>query len=65
VFEAKGIALDLRALLVIATIGVAGSLLGNRLSRRLPRTTLRKLFGVFLVAMGLFVAVDAGPKLLH
>ena len=37
VLEAKGIALDLRVLLVIATIGVAGSLLGNRLARRLPQ----------------------------
>jgi hypothetical protein len=30
----------------------------------MPQATLRKLFGLFLVAMGLFVAVDAVPRLI-
>jgi len=65
VLDAKGVALDWRVLLVIAAIGIAGSMIGSRLSRRLPQATLRKIFGVFLIAMGLFVAADAGPRLLH
>jgi len=65
VLEAKGVALDFRVLLVVAAIGVAGSLLGHRIGRRLPQTTLRRLFGVFLVVMGLFVALDTAPRLLH
>ena len=63
--EAKGIALDWRMLLLIAAIGIAGSVAGNRLGRRMPQAALRRLFGVFLVVMGLFVAADAGPHLLH
>lgn len=65
VLEARGIALDVPVLLGIAAVGVAGSLLGRRLGRRLPQSTLRRIFGVFLVAMGLFVAFDAGPRLLR
>jgi len=52
-------------LLLIAAIGVVGSFAGNRLGRRLPQSTLRKLFGLVLVVMGLFVAIDAGPRLMH
>jgi uncharacterized protein len=65
VLEAKGITLDFRVLLIIAAIGIAGSLMGNRLARRLPQAMLRRIFGAFLVVMGLFVAADAGPRLLH
>ena len=65
VLEAKGVVLDWRTLLLIAAIGVVGSLAGNRLGRRLPQASLRRLFGVFLVVMGLFVAADVGPTLLH
>jgi uncharacterized membrane protein YfcA len=65
VLEARGLALDWHALLLIAAIGVVGSFAGNRLGRRLPQASLRKLFGIFLVLMGLFVAADAGPRLLH
>jgi len=65
VLEAKGIALDWHTLLLIAAIGMVGSLAGNRLGRRLPQSALRRLFGIFLVVMGLFVAADAGPRLMH
>ena len=65
VLDAKGVVLDWRTLLVIALVGVVGSMAGNRVGRRMPQATLRKLFGFFLVAMGLFVAADALPRLLH
>ena len=65
ILNAKGVALDWHALLLIAGIGIAGSFFGNRLGRRMPQAALRRLFGVFLVVMGLFVAADVGPRLLH
>ncbi len=65
VLDAKGVVLDWRTLLAIAAVGVVGSMAGNRIGRRMPQATLRKLFGLFLVAMGLFVAADAVPRLLH
>jgi hypothetical protein len=30
----------------------------------LPQATLRKAFGMLLVVMGLFIAVEVGPRLL-
>ena len=46
-------------------VGIVGSMAGNRLGRKLPQEKLRRIFGLFLIAMGLFVAADAGPRLLH
>jgi len=64
VLDAKGLVLDWCTLLVVALVGVIGSVAGNRVGRRMPQATLRKLFGLFLVAMGLFVAADAVPRLI-
>ena len=65
VLQQQSLELDWRVLLTVAGIGMIGSFAGHRLGRRLPQATLRCLFGVFLVVMGLFIAVDAGPRLLH
>jgi len=65
VLEAQSLDLDWPVLLAIAGVGVVGSFAGHRLGRRLPQATLRKVFGVFLVLMGLFIAADAGPRLLR
>jgi len=63
--QQQSLELDWRVLLTVAGVGVLGSFAGHRLGRRLPQSTLRRLFGWFLVVMGLFIAVDAGPRLLH
>jgi uncharacterized membrane protein YfcA len=65
VLERQSLELDWPVLLAVAGVGIVGSYAGHRLGRRLPQATLRRAFGVFLVAMGLFIAVDAGPRLLH
>ena len=65
VLERQSLELDWPLLLAVAGIGIVGSFAGHRLGRRLPQATLRRAFGVFLVVMGLFIAVDAGPRLLH
>jgi hypothetical protein len=65
VLEAKGLTLDWHTLLVITVVGVAGSLAGNCLGRRLPQSALRRTFGVFLVVMAIFIACDVAPQLLH
>ena len=65
VLESESLELDWAVLLAVAGVGIVGSFAGHRLGRRLPQATLRKAFGVFLVVMGLFIAADAGPRLLH
>jgi len=64
VLEHEGLALDWPVLAGIAVVGIVGSFLGHRLGRRLPQATLRRVFGLFLVAMGIFIAVDVGPRML-
>lgn len=64
VLGAQGLELDWPVLLAVAAVGIVGSFAGHRLGRRLPQATLRKAFGVLLVVMGIFIAVDAGPRLL-
>jgi uncharacterized membrane protein YfcA len=65
VLERHSLALDWGVLLTVAAVGIVGSIAGHRLGRRLPQATLRKVFGAFLVVMGLVIAADAGPRLLH
>jgi uncharacterized membrane protein YfcA len=64
VLEHEGLALDWRVLLAVAAVGVVGSFAGHRLGRRLPQAMSRRLFGVFLVVMGLVIAADAAPRML-
>ena len=64
VLEAGGLSLDYATLGTVAAVGVVGSYAGQRLGRRLPQAALRRLFGGFLVLMGLFIAVDVAPRLL-
>jgi len=64
VLESQSLELDWKVLLAVAGVGILGSFAGNRLGRRLPQATLRRVFGVFLVLMGLFIAVDVAPRLL-
>lgn len=65
VLERQSLQLDWPVLLAIAAVGIVGSFAGHRLGQRLPQATLRKAFGVFLVLMGLVIAADTGPSLLH
>jgi uncharacterized membrane protein YfcA len=65
VLESQSLSLDWGTLLAIAVVGIAGSYAGNRLGRRLPQTVLRRLFGGFLLLMGIVIAVEVAPRLLH
>lgn len=51
VLERSGLSLDLPVLVKFTVIGIAGSLLGNRLGRRLDHRRLKQGFGVFLIVM--------------
>jgi hypothetical protein len=65
VLEHEGLPLDWQTLMTVAAVGIAGSFAGQRLGQKLPQATLRRLFGGFLVVMGLFIAADVAPRLLH
>ena len=53
--SAQGLHVDGRIIGVFVLVGAAGSLAGNQFARHLPQALLRKVFGVFLVAMAAYV----------
>ena len=55
VLDASGLSVDVHLIAVFAAIGVAGSLVGNAVSTKVPQASLRRGFAVFLVAMGAFI----------
>lgn len=61
---AAGGAVDWRLVGAFAAIGIVGSLVGVRLSGRVPQAALRRGFAVFLVAMGVFILATEGPAAL-
>jgi len=59
----KGIELDWPILLLVAAVGIAGSLLGMRIGRRLPQLLLRRIFGAVLVVIAAGIVWDVAGRL--
>lgn len=64
VLDAGGLSVDLHLVVVFAGIGVAGSLVGNAVSGKVPQASLRRGFAVLLVAMGAFILWREVPRVL-
>ncbi|MFN4243920.1 MAG: sulfite exporter TauE/SafE family protein [Tepidisphaerales bacterium] len=47
---------------MFSAVGVAGSLVGNRLATRMPDLLLKRLFAVFLVVMAGYIVVRQTPR---
>ena len=62
--EAGG-AVDWRLVGLFAAVGVGGALVGGRLGERVPQAALRRVFSVFLVAMGAFILWQELPGVLR
>jgi uncharacterized membrane protein YfcA len=61
---AAGIAIPWTTISVFAAIGIVGSLLGNLAGRRLAHAELRRVFGVFLVAMSAYMLWHNLPQVI-
>ena len=61
VLDTQGLSLDWKVLGLVTGLGIAGSLAGNRVATRLPQARLKRLFGVFLILMGLYILVRSLP----
>jgi uncharacterized protein len=59
----NGSGLDIWLAVIFIAAGLAGSLWGARLSRRLPETRMRQAFALFVVILAMVVLVDFVPKL--
>ncbi|WP_405107723.1 sulfite exporter TauE/SafE family protein [Micromonospora sp. NBC_01405] len=57
----SSVSIDWRLAAVVTAAAVVGSLLGGRLTDRIPEDVLRKAFGWFVVVMGVFVLAQQLP----
>ena len=64
VLEKQSLELDWNTLLIVTALGIAGSFAGSRLARRLPQDKLKRWFGYFLIAMGIYILAKSGPAAL-
>ncbi len=64
VLSNAGGAVDWQLVGTFAAIGIAGSLVGARLSQRVPQARLRRGFAIFLVVMGVFILIKEAPAAL-
>jgi len=64
VLEQQSLELDWPTLLVVTALGIAGSILGSKLARRLPQENLKRWFGYFLIVMGIYILARSGPAAL-
>jgi uncharacterized membrane protein YfcA len=58
--DATEYAMDWRLLAIVSIIAIAGILAGNALSRRVDGDRLKKGFGWFVLAMGLYILIREG-----
>jgi uncharacterized membrane protein YfcA len=49
---------------MVTALGIAGSVVGSKLSRRLPQDKLKRGFGWFLIVMGFYILARSAPAAL-
>lgn len=59
-----GVEVDWGVIGMFAALGVAGSLVGNALSGRIPKQTLKQVFAVFLIVMAAYIVYRQAPRVL-
>jgi uncharacterized membrane protein YfcA len=64
VLEQQSLELDWTTLLTVTALGIAGSVIGSKLSRRLPQDKLKRGFGWFLIVMGFYILARSAPAAL-
>jgi uncharacterized membrane protein YfcA len=64
VLNEQGHTLDWSTLGLIAGVGIVGSIVGNRISDKLPQQKLKRFFGIFLIVMATFILFKTLPRFL-
>ncbi|MGH8281200.1 MAG: sulfite exporter TauE/SafE family protein [Gammaproteobacteria bacterium] len=55
---------DWRIIGLFIIVGALGSFAGHQISEHIPQNLLRKLFGVFLILMGMYIVLRTLPRLI-
>jgi len=56
--------LDWTVIGVMIILGGLGSLVGNKIANKVPQDKLKKIFGIFLIVMGLYILARSIPQLI-
>jgi uncharacterized membrane protein YfcA len=64
VLEKTGLSLDWQVIGVMIILGGLGSTLGNKIANKVPQDKLKKMFGTFLIIMGVYILYRSVPQLL-
>ncbi|MGA9574467.1 MAG: sulfite exporter TauE/SafE family protein, partial [Lysobacterales bacterium] len=64
VLESHGLALDWHVIAIVTVLGIAGSFIGARIAGHVDQHKLRKVFGLFLIVMGIYILVRTLPSVL-
>lgn len=62
VLDQQGLSLDWNIIAIVTVLGIAGSFLGNSIAVKVDQHKLRKVFGVFLIIMGIYILVRTLPS---
>ena len=62
VLEQHGLALDWNVIWVVTALGVAGSIIGNSISNKVDQHKLKKIFGLFLIVMAIYILLRTLPS---
>jgi len=63
VLAAEGLELDIDVMILVTVLGIIGSYVGNFFAGLIPQDKLKKVFGYFLIVMGVFILARAVPSL--
>ena len=65
VLQAQNLKLDWEILGIVTVLGIAGSIAGAKVARRMPQQHLKRGFGYFLVVMGVYILARSAPEVLQ
>ncbi len=64
VLKESGLSLDWQIIGVMIIVGALGSTLGNKIANKVPQDKLKKIFGLFLIIMGIYILIKSVPQLI-
>jgi uncharacterized membrane protein YfcA len=64
VLDKNGLELDWNVIAVMVLVGGIGSTIGNKIANKVPQAKLKKMFGIFLIVMGIYILIRSVPQLI-
>ncbi len=65
VLDESGLSLDWQVIGIMILLGGVGSTVGNKIANKVPQAKLKKVFGGFLIVMGIYILIRSIPQLTY